>query len=160
MKLIEVCAQCTICGDGLTPIHPERRLIQGDLDARTLVIMEWCDGWKYYTDRLMGDVPYAVTFAVRCSAAGDKVAQRVNCSIFTRILANAFDAFVIEGSASDNIFMNAQKEAGVTSTVFGPVVFIDSFGALKSAEFSRYRACIATMQALKSGRVLRKGVIQ
>lgn len=161
MNLIEICSNCKLCGEGLTPLPGlPNRLIGGDLEARTLVIMEWRENWQEVADRLLGTTPYAIAFAVRCSPADDLVNQRIFCSIYNRQLMWGFDAFVIEGSAGNDIFLGITKEHGVTNTHYGPVVFIESFTSISKADVARYAACISSMQSVKTGRVLRKGVTQ
>lgn len=161
MKPSEICTNCKVCGPSLTPIaEGSAKLIQGDVEARTLVIMDYREDWQDVLKKLMGRVPYAVTFAMRCSPSSDVPAQRINCSLFTRQLAWAFDAFVVEGDCADDLFAGVKREVGITSSPLGPVVFVDSFTALRSADYGRISSAITTMQELKSGRVLRKGVIQ
>ena len=161
MKPTEICTNCKVCGHSLTPIaEGGAKLIQGDTDARTLVIMNYREDWKEVLEKLMGKVPYAVTFAMRCSPSSDVPAQRINCSIFTRQLIWAFDAFVVEGDCADDLFVGANRENGISSSSLGPVVFINSFVGLRSSDYGRFCSAITTMQELKSGRVLRKAVIQ
>lgn len=161
MKPSEICTNCKVCGPSLTPIaEGGAKFIQGDTSARTLVIMNYCDDWEDVLKKLMGKVPYAVTFTMRCSPSSDVPVQKINCSIFTRQLVWAFDAFVVEGNCADDLFVGANRESGISSSSLGPVVFINSFTGLRSSDYGRFCSAITTMQELKSGRVLRKAVVQ
>jgi hypothetical protein len=161
MKQSEICTNCKVCGPSLTPIaEGSAKLIQGDTSARTLVIMNYREDWESILKKLMGKVPYAVTFTMRCSPSSDVQAQRINCSIFTRQLIWAFDAFVVEGDCGDDLFVGANRESGISSSSLGPVVFINSPTGLRASDYGRFCSAITTMQELKSGRVLRKAVVQ
>ena len=160
MRLNEICLNCKTCGEGLTSLGDEdAKLVRGDLNARTLVVMQPREDWEGVAKHVMGDVPHAVAFAVRCTPSEDVAAQKIACNIFTRQLIWAFDAFVVEGDAADELFASISRDTGVTTSQFGPIVFVPTLTGLRKADAARLTSCIATMQSIKSGRVLRKGIL-